>query len=345
MPLFFSGKAANSCAVKRQFFQENIVSIAKERINSHFSFSIMTVTIDSNSGFCWGVVRTVQIAEQYLEQYDNVSVLGHIIHNPKEIERLEKKGLKTIHVKDFERIAGEAKQSGTTPRVLIRAHGEPPETYRKAFELGIELIDATCPVVTKLQERVRKFYDQGYQIVVFGKKDHAEVIGVRGVCNDECIVVKSVEEGLGSVNVDKKTVLFSQTTMDRPTFYALRDALQARVKELIVDTMQNIAVEFHAKDTICGQVSGREDKLAAFAASQDIMLFIAGHESSNGKVLYNVAKAANPRTYFLEDVKELQDEWFEGVETVGISGATSTPQWLMEQLKKAVEERYSSVLA
>jgi 4-hydroxy-3-methylbut-2-enyl diphosphate reductase len=301
----------------------------------------MTVTIDSHSGFCWGVVRTVQIAEQYLAEYDNVSVLGHIIHNPKEIERLEAKGLRTIHVHDFERLAEDAKQSGTTPRVLIRAHGEPPETYRKAFELGIELIDATCPVVTKLQERVRKFYDQGYQVVVFGKKDHAEVIGVRGVCNDECIVVKSVQEGLDEVNVERKTVLFSQTTMDRPTFYALRDALQARVKELIVDTMQNIAVEFHAKDTICGQVSGREDKLAAFAAGQDIMVFIAGHESSNGKVLYNVAKAANSRTYFIEDLNELQDEWFEGVEKVGISGATSTPQWLMENLKKAIEERYA----
>lgn len=301
----------------------------------------MNVSIDSNSGFCWGVVRTVQIAEQYLEKYDNVYVLGHIIHNPKEIERLEKKGLQTIHVEDFEAIAAKAKTQGVTPRVLIRAHGEPPTTYRKAFELGIELIDATCPVVTKLQERVRKFYDQGYQVVVFGKKDHAEVIGVRGVCNDECIVVKSVEEGLAQVNVDRKSVLFSQTTMDRPTFYALRDALQTRVKELIVDTMQNIAVEFHAKDTICGQVSGREDKLAAFAATQDVMLFIAGHESSNGKVLYNVAKAANPRTYFIEDVHEVQADWLQGVQNIGISGATSTPQWLMENLKKYVEENYA----
>jgi 4-hydroxy-3-methylbut-2-en-1-yl diphosphate reductase len=301
----------------------------------------MTVSIDHNSGFCWGVVRTVQIAEQYLAEYGTVHVLGHIIHNPREIERLEAKGLRTIHVEDFERIADEATAEGTTPRVLIRAHGEPPATYRKAFELGIELIDATCPVVTKLQERVRKFYDQGYQVVVFGKKDHAEVIGVRGVCNDECIVVKTVEEGLAMVNVDRKTVLFSQTTMDRPTFYALRDALQARVKELVVDTMQNIAVEFHAKDTICGQVSGREDKLAAFAAEQDVMVFIAGKESSNGKVLFNVAKTANPRTYFVEDVGELQPEWFDSVDTVGISGATSTPQWLMERTKSFIEEQYS----
>jgi 4-hydroxy-3-methylbut-2-enyl diphosphate reductase len=308
----------------------------------------MKVTIDANSGFCWGVVRTVQIAEQYLAQEGAMYILGHIIHNPREIERLAAKGLKTIHVEDFERISHEARTQGLgrTPKVLIRAHGEPPATYRKAMELGIELIDATCPVVTKLQERVRKFYDQGYQIVIFGKKDHAEVVGVRGVCRDECVVVKSVEEGLQQVSFDKKTVLFSQTTMDRQTLYALRDALQERIKsrgkEFVVDTMQNIAVEFHAKDTICGQVSGREDKLAAFAAQQDVMVFIAGHESSNGKVLFNVAKAANPRTYFVEDISELQDKWFEGVETVGISGATSTPQWLMEKLKAVIEERYMS---
>jgi 4-hydroxy-3-methylbut-2-enyl diphosphate reductase len=305
----------------------------------------MQVTIDANSGFCWGVVRTVQIAEQYLAHEGTMYILGHIIHNPREIERLAAKGLQTIHVEDFERISREARTQGRPPKVLIRAHGEPPATYRKAMELGIELIDATCPVVTKLQERVRKFYDQEYQIVIFGKKDHAEVIGVRGVCNDECIVVKSVEEGLQLVNFNKKTVLFSQTTMDRQTFYALRDALQERIKargnEFVVDTMQNIAVEFHAKDTICGQVSGREDKLAAFAAQQDVMIFIAGHESSNGKVLFNVAKAANPRTYFVEDVSELRDEWFDNVRMVGISGATSTPQWLMEKLKTVIEEQYA----
>jgi 4-hydroxy-3-methylbut-2-en-1-yl diphosphate reductase len=304
--------------------------------------NVSSVTIDASSGFCWGVVRTVQIAEQYLDREGQMYILGHIIHNPREIERLERKGLTTIHHDDFERIAAESQQAGRVPKVLIRAHGEPPATYRRALELGIELIDATCPVVTKLQERVRKFYDQGYQVVLFGKKDHAEVVGVRGVCKDECIVVKTVEEGLAMVDFSRKTVLFTQTTMDRHTFYALRDALQARIKDFTVDTMQNIAVEFHAKDTICGQVSGREDKLAAFAAEQDVMIFIAGHESSNGKVLYNVAKAANPHCYFIEDVSELRDEWFDGVSTVGISGATSTPQWLMETLKKAIETRFSA---
>lgn len=297
----------------------------------------MNVTIDRQSGFCWGVVRTVQIAEEQLTQPQltlpnsesqrrNVYVLGHIIHNPKEIERLAAKGLTTISVEDFPSIA----HSGA--KVIIRAHGEPPATYRAAWEHGIELVDATCPVVTKLQERVRKFYDQGYQVVIFGKKDHAEVLGVRGVVRDDCIVVKSVDEALATVDVSKKTVLFSQTTMDRPTLYAIRDALKQRVSELVVDSMEAIATEFHAKDTICGQVSGRESQLADYARANDVIIFVAGRTSSNGKVLFDVAKAANPRTYFIEDVTEIDPSWLHGAERIGISGATSTPQWHMEEV-------------
>lgn len=298
----------------------------------------MNVTIDNHSGFCWGVVRTVQIAEDQLAAprvERNVYVLGHIIHNPKEIERLEQKGLKTITVHDFPSIADRG------AKVIIRAHGEPPETYRKAWEYGIELVDATCPVVTKLQERVRKFYDQDYQIVIFGKKDHAEVLGVRGVVHDQCIVIKNVEEALDQVDPSRKTVLFSQTTMDRPTFYAVRDALKARISELVVDTMEAIATEFHAKDTICGQVSGRENLLAEFARNNDVVIFVAGRASSNGKVLYNVAKGANPRTHFIEDLTELDREWFNGAASVGISGATSTPQWYMEEVKRTIEQDFS----
>jgi 4-hydroxy-3-methylbut-2-enyl diphosphate reductase len=294
----------------------------------------MNITIDNHSGFCWGVVRTVVIAEESLEQFDKVYVLGHIIHNPKEIQRLENKGLETISAEDFPRIAEEARALGKLPKVLIRAHGEPPETYRKALELGIEIIDATCPVVTKLQERVRKFYDQGYQIVIFGKKDHAEVLGVRGVCNDQCIVVLTVEDALSSVNLDSKTVLFSQTTMDRPTFVLIKEALQARIKDLIVDTMEGIATEFHAKDTICGQVSGREDMLRKYASDHDCILFVAGKASSNGKVLYDVCKEVNPRTYFIEDISEIQSDWFNGMNSIGITGATSTPQWYMNHVKE-----------
>jgi len=294
----------------------------------------MSVVIDKFSGFCWGVVRTVQIAEESLAENANVYVLGHIIHNPMEIQRLEKKGLKTISIDDFESIAH------IGAKVLVRAHGEPPETYRKAFSLGIEIIDATCPVVTKLQERVRKFYDQGYQVIVFGKKDHAEVLGVRGVCNDECIVVKSSEEAMRYVDLTKKSVLFSQTTMDRPTFLQIRDTLKSQIAELIVDSMENIAVEFHAKDTICGQVSGRESQLQKFAEQNDVIIFVAGRASSNGKVLYDVSKNVNPRTYFIEDTNELVDEWFREASTVGITGATSTPQWHMNHVQQIIQTTY-----
>jgi len=294
----------------------------------------MSVTIDRFSGFCWGVVRTVQIAEESLAENEKVYVLGHIIHNPMEIQRLEEQGLQTISVDDFESIA----HSGA--KVLIRAHGEPPETYRKAFSLGIEIIDATCPVVTKLQERVRKFFDQGFQIIVFGKKDHAEVIGVRGVCNDQCIVVKNVNEALDLVDLTKKSVLFSQTTMDRPTFIQIRDTLKAHISELIVDSMENIAVEFHAKDTICGQVSGREAQLQKFAAHNDVVIFVAGRASSNGKVLYDVCKNVNSRTYFIENTDELVPEWFIGANSVGITGATSTPQWYMNHVQSIIQSTY-----
>jgi len=300
----------------------------------------MSVTIDKYSGFCWGVVRTVEIAEESLELDDTVYVLGHIIHNPKEIQRLQNKGLQTISIDDFSRIASEAKQQGLQPKVLIRAHGEPPETYKRALELGIEIIDATCPVVTKLQERVRKFYDQGYQIVIFGKSDHAEVLGVRGVCKDQCIVVLTVEEAMSNVQLDKKTVLFSQTTMDRPTFLLIKETLQTRIKDFIVDTMEGIATEFHAKDTICGQVSGREDMLRKYAADHDAIVFVAGKASSNGKVLYDVCREVNPNTYFIEDISEIQPSWFHGMSKIGITGATSTPQWYMNH----VQEHLSSLI-
>lgn len=294
----------------------------------------MSVTIDKYSGFCWGVVRTVEIAEESLEQDEKVYVLGHIIHNPKEIQRLESKGLETITIDDFPKIAQIGKQTGIQPKVLIRAHGEPPETYRRALELGIEIIDATCPVVTKLQERVRKFFDQGYQIVIFGKSDHAEVLGVRGVCKDQCIVVLTVNEAMSLVNLEKKTVLFSQTTMDRPTFLEIKEALQDRIKEFIVDTMEGIAIEFHAKDTICGQVSGREDMLKKYASDHDVIVFVAGKASSNGKVLYDVCREVNPQTYFIEDISEIDPSWFVGVSKVGITGATSTPQWYMNHVRE-----------
>lgn len=293
----------------------------------------MNVTIDKYSGFCWGVVRTIEIAEQELGDSPDLYSLGEIIHNPMEINRLGEQGLKTITVSDLEKAKG--------GRVLIRAHGEPPETYRKAEELGITIIDATCPVVTKVQERIRKFHLDGYQVVIFGKKDHAEVIGLIGQTNGEAVVIKSLEE-VENVALDRKTVLFSQTTMDKPTFYRIKEALQTKVKELVVGSIEDEAIGFHAKDTICGQVSGREKKIREFAAAQDVVIFVAGRHSSNGKVLYQIVKDANPKSYFVEDTPELQAEWFEGAGRVGITGATSTPQWLMEKVKKSIEEAFAS---
>lgn len=292
----------------------------------------MTVTVDRNSGFCWGVVRTIEIAEAELGSSDNggkLYSLGEIIHNPMETERLEKKGLKTINHADLENFKG--------ARVLIRAHGEPPGTFRRARELGIQLIDATCPVVTKVQERIRKFYDQGYQIVIYGKEGHAEVIGLVGQTNGEAIVIRSLDE-VGRVDVSRKTVLFSQTTMDKATFYRIREELEKKVKELLMGSFEDEAIDFHAKDTICGQVSGRDKKLREFAKQHGIIVFVAGRHSSNGKVLYEICREENPNTYFVEKDTELQPQWFEGVETVGISGATSTPQWLMDRVKKKIEE-------
>lgn len=296
----------------------------------------MKVSIDNSSGFCWGVVRTIEIAEQELAERKNIYSLGEIIHNPMEINRLEAKGLETITVAELEKAKG-----GT---VLIRAHGEPPSTYERAEQLGITIIDATCPVVTKVQERIRKFYLDGYQVVIFGKKDHAEVIGLLGQTNNEAVVVKSLEE-IGSVRLDRKTVLFSQTTMDKPTFYKIKDELKKNITELVVGSIEDEAIDFHAKDTICGQVSGRDKKIREFASSNDIVIFIAGRHSSNGKVLFAIAKEANPRIFFIEDTPELKAEWFENVNSVGITGATSTPQWLMEKVKRTIEEQFVPQLA
>jgi len=291
----------------------------------------MIVTIDQHSGFCWGVVRTIEIAEQELESNKKLYSLGEIIHNPNEIKRLGEMGLKTIRHSDLENIKD--------AKILIRAHGEPPSTFKLASELGVEIIDATCPVVTKVQERIRKFYDKNYQIVIFGKKDHAEVIGLVGYTMGTAIVIKSVEE-IDNLNLNKKTVLFSQTTMDKESFYAIRDSIKLKIKaEFEVGTFEETALDFHAKDTICGQVSGRDKKLREFSRNNDIVIFVSGKMSSNGKVLFSIAKEENEKTYFVENESELKAEWFKNVNSVGISGATSTPHWLMERVKKNIEER------
>jgi len=298
------------------------------------------VNIDPNAGFCWGVVRAIDIAEKICDEdskNNKVYSLGDIIHNSAEVKRLNALGLETITVNDLPDL-----EKGS--KVLIRAHGEPPSTYKNALKYGLELIDATCPVVTKVQERIRKFADEEFQVVIFGKKDHAEVIGLRGVTNDKAVIVLSVEEALAKVDFIKPTVLFSQTTMDKETFNKIADALRERIKELQIGSIEDEAIQFHAKNTICGQVSGRDKKLREFAKANDVIIFVAGKKSSNGKVLFNIAKEENPYVYFVEDIDEINFDWFNNASTIGITGATSTPQWLMEKVKALIESKNYSIV-
>lgn len=291
----------------------------------------MKINIDPSSGFCWGVVRTVEIAEELLQKdkEKEIYILGQIIHNPKETKRLEGKGLKTIYHNELENLIPEKS------KVLIRAHGEPPSTYETLNKLGIEYQDATCPLVTALQKRAFKYYDEGYQIVIFGKKEHAEVIGLRGVCNDECIVIKSVDEVDEKIDFEKKTVLISQTTMDKRTFNAIIEKIEENVKEFY--DAGTIKEHFLAKDTLCRAVYGREDKLIRFSNDNDIIIFVAGRNSSNGKSLYKVCKNINEHSYFIEDISEIDPDWFKRAHSVGITGATSTPEWYMREVKTYIE--------
>ncbi len=293
----------------------------------------MKVNIDKSAGFCWGVVRAIDFAENELKSTPKMYCIGDVIHNAVEVERLRKLGLETISVDDFEQLPPNS-------RVLIRAHGEPPSTYEKALKYGIELVDATCPVVTKVQERNRKFVDKDNQVVIYGKKDHAEVIGLRGVTKDTAIVVLNLEEALAKIDFKKPTVLFSQTTMNKDEFAKIAASLKEKVNELVIGSIEEEAVEFHAKDTICGQVSGREKKLREFARTNDIIVFSAGRKSSNGKVLYQICKEENHNTYFIESVEEIEWSWFDEAESVGITGATSTPQWVMNEIKREIEKKF-----
>jgi len=296
----------------------------------------MQVVVDNYAGFCWGVVRAIDFAEKELENSPKVFSLGDIIHNTAEVKRLNEKGMDTITVNDFPKLERGSK-------VLIRAHGEPPSTYTEAMKYGLEIIDATCPVVTKVQERIRKFDLNNFQVVIFGKKDHAEVIGLRGVTNDKAIVILSEEEALAKVDFTKPTVLFSQTTMDRETFAKITEALRKRIKELQIGSIEEEAVEFHSKNTICGQVSGRDKKLREFAKANDVIIFAAGKKSSNGKVLYNIAREENPNTFFVEDESEIKPEWLVNANRVGITGATSTPQWLMNRIRDYIINKYAEI--
>jgi len=279
----------------------------------------LEVTIDQQSGFCFGVVYAIEMAEDFLAEAGHLYCLGDIVHNDEEVARLKAKGLEII---DHERLN---QLRNTT--VLIRAHGEPPSTYLKALENNITLIDASCPVVLKLQNRVRNAHDEAAQIVIYGKPGHAEVNGLVGQTLGEAVVITGVED-LDKLDYSRPIQLFSQTTKSTDKFYQLKAEIERRV--------QAHQQEFKANDTICRQVSNREPQLTEFAAQYDVIVFVAGKKSSNGKVLHDVCKAVNPETYFVSSPEELNPDWFAHARTVGICGATSTPMWLMENVKTAI---------
>lgn len=291
----------------------------------------MKIDIDKNAGFCWGVVKTIELVESELNKNhkEDIYVLGDIIHNPREIERLESKSLKTVKHDKLELLETQKTE------VIIRAHGEPPSTYTKLENLGLNVIDATCPLVKNLQQRVRKFYLDGWRVMIFGKKSHAEVIGLRGVCNDDCVVIKNVEEAIENIDYERKTMLFSQTTMDKPGYKNIKDALRNKFKERYPESYSEM---FVTKDTICKFVSNREPQLRKFASEHEIVLFVAGRDSSNGKSLFNVCKSVNDRTIFIESYEEIEIERIKKAESIGITGATSTPQWYMEKVKEKLTE-------
>lgn len=277
----------------------------------------LQVTIDKDSGFCFGVVYAIDMAEEILEQDGYLYCLGDIVHNDEEVARLKAKGLRIINHDVLPNLQNE--------KVLIRAHGEAPETYKIALENNITLIDASCPVVLKLQNRIKTSYDEDEKILIFGKHGHAEVIGLQGQTNNEAIVFQDIEE-LNQIELPGSFTLYSQTTKSVDKFYAIKEELLKR------------GYDVKANDTICRQVSNRYEDLNDFARQYDKIVFVSGKKSSNGKVLYDVCKAANPNSYFISGSDELDSSIFNEGETIGICGATSTPMWLMKEVKEALEQ-------
>jgi 4-hydroxy-3-methylbut-2-en-1-yl diphosphate reductase len=282
----------------------------------------MTVTIDKNSGYCFGVEFAIQMAEDEMESVPELYCLGDIVHNSMEVNRLYKKGLRII---DREQL-----QTLHDCKVLIRAHGEPPETYQLALQNNIELIDASCPVVLKLQNRVKYAFDQmeqvAGQIVIYGQQGHAEVIGIAGQTHDKAIIV-TTEADLDKVDFSRPVTLFSQTTKSTKGFYHIKALMEERIAQA-----QGGLEAFDANDSICRQVSNREPQLTRFAAEHDVIIFVSGKKSSNGKALFSVCQQVNARSYFVENEEELEPAWFDQAASVGICGATSTPMWLMQQV-------------
>jgi len=275
----------------------------------------LSIEIDPRSGFCHGVVRAVEQAEKYLQFSDRLYSLGAIVHNTAELDRLQKKGLEILSIEDVAKLHDDV--------ILVRAHGEPPETYGLARQNHLQVIDCTCPVVLRLQERVRETWQRlretGGQIAIFGKKGHAEVNGLVGQTGGEAIVVSSVDD-LDKIDFSRPVALFSQTTKDPDEFREIAESILKQRPDAEV------------YDTICRQVAQRHQSLVEFAAHHSVVLFVSGRESSNGKVLFELCRSVNPRSYWLEDVSQIDPAWFRDGDLVGICGATSTPKWQLEEI-------------
>ncbi|MEI8203562.1 MAG: 4-hydroxy-3-methylbut-2-enyl diphosphate reductase [Bacteroidota bacterium] len=282
----------------------------------------MNITIDTQSGFCFGVVNAIRAAEKELKSSDSLLCLGDIVHNNAEVNRLKEKGLEIIEHEQLH-TAGHQK-------VLIRAHGEPPETYQKAKENHITLIDATCPVVLKLQERIRKGYEEiksiGGQIVIYGKEGHAEVNGLVGQTNNEAIIINHPDD-ISKIDFNRPIRLYSQTTQSIDGFKHIVELIHEQIIAKGKETRQ-----FTAIDSICRQVSHRAPHLREFAQLYQVIIFVSGKKSSNGLALFAECKKANPLSYLISDIDDIESKWFKDIDTVGICGATSTPMWLMEKV-------------
>lgn len=288
----------------------------------------MRVEIDKRSGFCFGVIKAIKSAENELKTTDKLYCLGDIVHNGMEVERLEKMGLHSVTREEYRQLKD--------CKVLIRAHGEPPETYEYAQKNNIELIDATCPVVLTLQEKVKGSYEKGKsmagQVVIYGKRGHAEIVGLDGQIEKQAVILESIDD-VDQIDFSRPVSLYSQTTKRVEDFYAIADKVKSSMKP---------GVPLEIKDSICRQVSNRVPNLKQFAKQFDVILFVAGHKSSNGRYLYTVCKEENPRTHHISRISEIDPAWLEGAESVGICGATSTPNWLMEEVAEWVDQQYPS---
>jgi 4-hydroxy-3-methylbut-2-enyl diphosphate reductase len=290
----------------------------------------MQIIIDDNAGFCFGVVKAIGTAEEELSHSGSLYCLGDIVHNTAEVARLKAKGLQVIDHGELRNLA----PGGS--KVMIRAHGEPPATYRLIDKLGLELIDATCPIVLALQQRIRRGYEEMSrlepkgQVVIFGKPGHAEVVGLCGQTEGEAVVVSSPDDVEG-IDFTRPIRLYSQTTKNKEEYQRLIENVKKGIASCGLDVGEN---HFVAYDTICNRVANRARELETFARSVDVLLFVAGANSSNGHYLYEYCRKVQPRTHLIADAGDLQGEWFEGARSVGISGATSTPRWLMEEVAK-----------